>query len=101
MKPPRPLQSHSAEQRFGARQPETKVSGYRQEPLDGRFGSGLLGDPGLELARPGGEWVEVERRREPPLSPRDVQKPMIEQMIIDVRDENGNAIRRQSSSMSA
>src|SRR3546814_4958810 len=45
---------------------ETAVGGNRHQGIDGCIGAAVFGNPGLELARARGEWIEIESGRESP-----------------------------------
>lgn len=79
---------HLAENLFGARATHSKVAVYPEETIDCGLRPSFVRYLSLELAGTPGRRVEIERRRQAPLTARDVQKAMIEEMVVDIRDQD-------------
>jgi hypothetical protein len=74
---------------LGAGPRELEVRSDGQQRFDRRVWPRLGGDPRLELANAVGERVDVEGRSELPLAVADVQEAVVEQVVVHVRDQDG------------
>lgn len=86
--PPRDSLLHLCQHLLRACRGDAEVRQDRHQGIDGRLGADLFRDPGLQLAQPLGERIDVEGRRQQPQATIDVEEAVIDQVIVDVGDED-------------
>src|SRR6187402_2448353 len=67
---------------------QLEIGSNRHQCLDRGLRARLLGYPGLQLAQPVRERIDVKNRRKPPLAPSHMQKSMIVQMVVHVGNQD-------------